>query len=170
VAKGVSGVKDGTRLSFKVPHEANWQQSRCHTEMMSQFVKAGGIEALPQAFDGPTFWTEVGKGSFGMYHGGNGYGTIDQQFTNGYTCNGGVVSLIARWCNERFDDLITKAKESSLGQAKAIYGQAERMLNKELPLILVGGQYNVVGFSTKLKGFQARFDSSNRGLITATIG
>jgi len=169
VAKGVAGVKDGTRLSFKVPHEANWQQSRCHTEMMSQFVKAGGIEALPQAFDGPTFWTEVGKGSFGMYHGGNGYGTIDQQFTNGYTCNGGVISLIARWCNERFDELVTKAKESSVGQAKAIYGQAERALNKELPLILVGGQYNVVGFSNKLKGFQARFDASNRGLISATI-
>ncbi len=169
VAKNVDGVKDGTRLSFKVPHEANWQQSRCHTEMMSQFVKAGGIEALPQAFDGPTFWTEVGKGSFGMYHGGNGYGTIDAQFTNGYTCKGGVISLIAKWCNVQFDSLITKAKESSISLAKSIYGQAERMLNKELPLILVGGQYNVVGFTTKLKGFEARHDSSNRGLITATI-
>jgi peptide/nickel transport system substrate-binding protein len=170
VAKGVAGVQDGTRLSFRVPHEANWQQSRCHTEMMSQFVKAAGIEALPQAFDGPTFWTEVSKGSFGMYHGGNGYPTIDAQFTNGYTCQGGAVALIARWCNPKFDELVTKAKAAPLGTAKRLYAQAELMLNKELPLILVGGQYNVVGFSTKLKGFEARFDSSNRGLITATIG
>ena len=169
VAKGVTGVKDGTRLSFKVPFEADWPQSKCHTEMMAQFVKDGGIEVLPQAYDGASFWTEVGKGTFGMYHGGNGYATIDAQFESGYTCDGGLIGLIAKWCNEKFDALIKRAKEAPIGQAKAIYGQAERMLNKELPLILTGGQYNVVGFSTKLKGFKARFDSSNRGLITATI-
>ncbi len=170
VAKDVAGVKDGTKLSFKVPFEANWQQSRCHTEMMSQFVKEAGVEALPQAFDGPTFWTEASKGSFGMHHGGNGYATIDAQFLNGYTCNGGIVSLIAKWCNKDFDALVYKALASSNSIAKQAYNSAERMLNKELPLILVGGQYNVVGFTPKLKGFSARFDSSNRGLIVATIG
>jgi ABC-type transport system substrate-binding protein len=168
-AKGVAGVKDGTKLSFKVPFEANWQQSRCHTEMMSQFVKEAGVEALPQAFDGPTFWTEASKGSFGMHHGGNGYATIDAQFQNGYTCNGGVVALIAKWCNKEFDALVSKALAGDTSRAKYSYNQAEKILNKELPLILVGGQYNVVGFNTNLKGFDARFDSSNRGLITATV-
>lgn len=170
VAKGVAGVKDGTRLSFKVPFEANWQQSRCHTEMMAQFVKEAGVEALPQAFDGPTFWTEVSKRSFGMNHGGNGYATIDAQFLNGYTCNGGIVALIAKWCNKDFDALVLKALAGSPTAAKQAYANAERILNKELPLILVGGQYNVVGYTPKLKGFNARFDSSNRGLIVATIG
>ena len=169
VAKNVDGVANGTRLSFKVPFEANWQQSRCHTEMMSQFVKEAGVEALPQAFDGPTFWTEVAKGSFGMHHGGNGYATIDAQFLNGYTCNGGIVALIAKWCNKDFDALVTKALASNISTAKQYYNSAERILNKELPLIMVGGQYNVVGFTTRLKGFEARFDSSNRGLIVATI-
>ena len=169
VAKNVEGVANGTKLSFKVPFEANWQQSRCHTEMMSQFVKAAGVEALPQAFDGPTFWTEASKGSFGMHHGGNGYATIDAQFLNAYTCNGGIVALIAKWCNKDFDALVTKALASSTATAKQYYNSAERMLNKELPLILVGGQYNVVGFNNNLKGFDARFDSSNRGLITATV-
>ena len=168
-AKDVAGVKDGTKLSFKVPFEANWQQSRCHTEMMSQFVKEAGVEALPQAFDGPTFWTEASKGSFGMHHGGNGYATIDAQFLNGYTCTGGIVALIAKWCNKDFDALVTKALASDTARAKYSYNQAEKILNKELPLILVGGQYNVVGFNTNLKGFDARFDSSNRGLITATV-
>ena len=170
VAKNVEGVANGTKLSFKVPFEANWQQSRCHTEMMSQFVKAAGVEALPQAFDGPTFWTEASKGSFGMHHGGNGYATIDAQFLNAYTCSGGIVALIAKWCNKDFDALVTKALASSTATAKQYYNSAERMLNKELPLILVGGQYNVVGFNNNLKGFDARFDSSNRGLITATVG
>ena len=170
VAKGVDGVKDGTRLSFKVPFEANWQQARCHTEMMAQFVKAAGVEALPQAFDGPTFWTEVAKGSFGMNHGGNGYATIDAQFLSGYTCKGGIVALIAKWCNKDFDALVFKALAGSPTVAKQAYANAERILNKELPLIIVGGQYNVVGYSPKLNGFNARFDSSNRGLIVATIG
>jgi ABC-type transport system substrate-binding protein len=137
--------------------------------MMSEFVKAAGVEALPQAFDGPTFWTEASKGSFGMHHGGNGYATIDAQFQSGYTCSGGIVALIAKWCNKDFDALVTKALASSTATAKQYYNSAERILNKELPLILVGGQYNVVGFNNNLKGFDARFDSSNRGLITATV-
>lgn len=169
VAKNVDGVKDGTKLSFKVPFEANWQQSRCHTEMMSQFVKEAGVEALPQAFDGPTFWTEVSKGSFGMHHGGNGYATIDAQFVNGYTCSGGVVALIAKWCNKEFDAKVAAALNSPASRAKLYYNQAELILNKQLPLILVGGQYNVVGFNNNLKQYYARFDGSNRGLITATV-
>lgn len=169
VAKNVAGVADGTKLSFKVPFEANWQQSRCHTEMMSQFVKVAGVEALPQAFDGPTFWTEASKGSFGMHHGGNGYATIDAQFVNAYTCDGGVVALIAKWCNKDFDAKVKQALASNLKNAKSFYNLAEKTLNKELPLILVGGQFNVVGYSTNLKGFSARPDSSNRGLIVATI-
>ena len=105
-----------------------------------------------------------------MHHGGNGYATIDAQFLNGYTCTGGIVALIAKWCNKDFDALVSKALAGDTSRAKYSYNQAEILLNKELPLILVGGQYNVVGFNNNLKGFDARFDSSNRGLITATVG
>ncbi len=169
-AKAVAGVADGTKLSFKVPFETNWQQSRCHTEMMSQAVKVAGIEAIPQAADGPTFWTNVGKGTFGMYHGGNGYPTIDAQMQSAFTCDGGSVSIMAKWCNKEFDALVAEAIISSIPVAKTLYRRAEVIVNRELPLIMVGGQYNVIGFNSKLKGYSARFDSSNRALITSTVG
>jgi ABC-type transport system substrate-binding protein len=168
-AKNVDGVTDGTKLSFKVPFEASWQQSRCHTEMMSQAVKVAGIEAIPQAADGPTFWTEVGKGTFGMYHGGNGYPTVDSQMQSAFTCNGGSVSIMAKWCNKDFDALVAKALVSTVPSAKELYRRAQSIVGKEVPLIMVGGQYNVIGYSSKLKGFVARFDSSNRSLITSTV-
>jgi peptide/nickel transport system substrate-binding protein len=169
VAKNVKGVTDGTRLSFKVPFEASWQQARCNTEMMSQFVKAAGIQALPQAFDGPTFWTEVGKGSFGMYHGGNGYPTVDAQMQSAFTCNGGSVGIMAKWCNPTFDALVAKAIAAPVAQATRYYHAAEEIINKEVPLIMVGGQYNVIGVDNRVTGYYGRFDSSNRALITAEV-
>ncbi len=169
-ANAVAGVADGTKLSFKVAFETNWAQARCHTELMSQAVKAAGIDAIPQAADNPTFWTEVGKGTFGMYHGGNGYPTVDLQMQSAFTCNGGSVNIMAKWCNKEFDAIVAVAITSSIPVARTLYRRAEVIVDKELPLIMVGGQYNVVGFNSKLKGYSARFDSSNRNLITSTVG
>jgi ABC-type transport system substrate-binding protein len=76
---------------------------------------------------------------------------------------------MAKWCNKDFDALVAKALVSTVPSAKELYRRAQSIVGKEVPLIMVGGQYNVIGYSSKLKGFVARFDSSNRSLITSTV-
>lgn len=171
VAHGVKGAADGTKLAAKVPYENTWQQARCNTEMLQQSLKPLGVAVTPQAYDSASFYGDVGKDKFTMYHAGNAYATTDAYFAQSFTCDGSVTNLMAKWCNKDVDKLIAEAQqESDLTKAAALYRKVQDIILDEQPMIVMGSQYAVIGTSKHLKGYYPRADVSNRGLIYASMG
>ncbi|MCU1550445.1 MAG: Peptide/nickel transport system substrate-binding protein [Glaciihabitans sp.] len=170
VAQGVKGAKDGTKFAVSVPYENTWQQARCNTEMLQQNLKPLGVDITPQAYDSASFYGDVAKDKFEMYHAGNAYATTDSYFSQSFTCNGSVTNLMAKWCNKDVDALITQAQqEPDLAKAAALYRQVQDIILDQQPMIVIGTQYAVIGASKQLKGYYPRADVSNRGLIYASM-
>lgn len=170
VADGVEGSEDGAPFAITVPFENTWAQARCNTEMLQQTLLPLGVDVSPEAYDGATFWTDVGSGSFTMYHAGNSYATDDIHIADSYMCEGAVIDLMARWCNEEVDELIRQAQQTSdIDEATDLYREVQDIVLDEQPIIVTGAQYAVIGTNPALEGYYTRADSSNRGLIQASL-
>jgi peptide/nickel transport system substrate-binding protein len=170
-AQGVRGVEDGASLTVEVPFENNWDQARCNTQLLQSALEPLGVDIRPQAYDPASFWSDVAKGKFTMYHGGSGWATDDDMMEQGFTSDGQSNSIVARWENPEFDELVEQAEATSdLEQAKELYNQAQQIILDQAPILNTGAQFSIVGATTRLHGFQGRPDVSNRGLIVATLG
>lgn len=170
VSAGVEGLADGTPFAVTVPYENTWQQAQCNTETLQQHLRPLGVDVTPQAYDSASFYTDVAADKFQMYHAGNNYATEDAYFAQSFTCDGSVVNLIAKWCNEEVDALVAQAQATSdMAEAADLYRQVQDIILDEQPMITTGAQYAVIGTSKNLEGFYPRADASNRGLIYATV-
>jgi len=170
-AQGVRGVAEGTSLRVKVPFEANWQQSRCNTQLLKSALRPLGIEIEPQAYDPASFWADVAKNKFTMFHGGNGWATVDDMMQQGFTTEGQSNRIVAKWSNPQVDRLVAQAHATSdLAKAKQLYRRAQRIILDQQPAIMTGAQYSIIGTTPRLRGYFGRPDISNRSLIYATLG
>ena len=170
VSQGVAGVPDGTPLAVNVPYENSWAQARCNTELLQQALAPAGIAITPEAYDAAQFWSDAAAGKFTFWHGGNSYATVDIFFAQTFLCDGSVNALITRWCNPEVDDLITQAQATSdLEEAADLYRQVQDIILEEAPFVTTGGQFAVIGATTKLTDYFPRADASNRGLIFASL-
>jgi peptide/nickel transport system substrate-binding protein len=170
-AQGVAGVADGTKFQVTVPYENNWAQARCNTQLLQQDLQPLGVKITPQAFDPATFYPDVAKNKFAMYHAGDQWATIDDEMQQGFTCKGQVTDLIAKWCNPQVDSLIAQAQATlDTAKAKQLYAQVQQIVEDQQPAIVTGNQYAVVGVAKKVHGYVPRADGSNRSLIEATLG
>jgi peptide/nickel transport system substrate-binding protein len=169
-AEGVKGVPNGTKLAVTVPYENNWTQARCNTQLLQADLKPLGVNITPQAYDAATFYADVAKDKFAMYHAGDQWASVDDELSQGFTCKGQVTNLIAKWCNPQVDSLIAQA-EATLDLAKAtqLYAQVQQIVQDQVPAIVTGDQYAVVGVAPRVHGYVARADGSNRSLIEATL-
>jgi ABC-type transport system substrate-binding protein len=171
IAQNVPGVRKGTPFRVTVPYENNWQQAQCHTLLLQHDEAPLGVQIVPQSFDAATFYQRVAKSAFPMYHAGDGWATVDQEFEQGFTCNGQADGIIAKWCNKRVDALVARAAATpSLAKARSLYHQAQIIIEQQEPAIITGAQYSVTSATVKLHGYYERPDDSNRSLIFATLG
>lgn len=169
---GSDGIleKGGKKFSIEVPYENTWQQARCNTEMLQQYLKPAGIDIIPLAYDKASFWGDVAADKFLMYHAGNNYATVDAYFEQTFTCEGSANVLIAKWCHPEADKLIKEALVTAdHDQVKSIYRQVQDIILDEQPTITTGAQYAVIGTSPKLDGYYPRADASNRALMYASF-
>jgi peptide/nickel transport system substrate-binding protein len=170
VSQGVKGLPDGTKFAVQVPYEDDWAQAQCNTEMLQQALKPLGVDISPETYDSASFYGDVAKDKFEMYHTGNAYANTDSYFSESFTCNGSVTDLMAKWCDPQVDTLITQAQQtSSLSKAAALYRQVQNIILAQQPMIIMGTQYAVIGATKNLKGYYPRADVSNRGLIYASL-
>ncbi|WP_169317173.1 ABC transporter substrate-binding protein [Actinacidiphila oryziradicis] len=170
-AEGVKGVANGTKFAVTVPYENAWTQARCNTQLLQSDLKPLGVQITPQAYDTATFYPDVAKNKFQMYHAGDQWATVDDEMSQAFTCNGQATNLIAKWCDPQVDDLIAKAQATlDLTKAKQYYAQVQQIVEDQVPAIVTGNQYAVVGLATRVHGYVARADGSNRSLIEATLG
>jgi peptide/nickel transport system substrate-binding protein len=170
VAQGVAGMADGTPLAVTVPYENNWQQAQCHTLFLQTDLAPLGVKITPQAYDPASFYGDVGKDKFVMYHMGDDWATIDDEMQQAFTCHGQVTGLISKWCDPEVDKLITAARaEPDLKKAAAEYAEVQKKYQEQQPAIISGNQYSLAGATPKLDGYYPRADASNRSLIHATL-
>jgi peptide/nickel transport system substrate-binding protein len=170
VAQGIAGVADGTQFTVTVPYENNWQQAQCNTLFLQADLARLGVKIIPQAYDAASFWGDVAKNKFAMYHMGDNWATVDDELQQGFTCQGQASNLISKWCNPEADRLIADARaESDLKKAAADYADVQKLYQTEQPTIVTGAQYSLAGATPKLTGFYARADASNRALIYSTL-
>jgi peptide/nickel transport system substrate-binding protein len=169
-AKGIKGVKDGTKFKVTVPFEDDWEQARCNTQLLQSALKPAGIDISPEAYDSAAFYGDVAKNKFEMYHGGDGWATVDDMMDQGYTTNGQATNLMAKWSNKAFDKLVHAAEATNdLNVAKKDYNLAQKIILQQVPSVDTGAQYSIIGTTPKLKGYFGRTDLSNRSLIGATL-
>jgi ABC-type transport system substrate-binding protein len=170
-AQGVKGVADGTKLAVTVPYENHWAQARCHTQLLQSDLKPLGVAITPQAYDDATFYADAAKNKFQMYHAGDQWATVDDEMSQAFACKGQVTNIMAKWCDPQVDNLIAQAQATlDLAKAKQLYAQVQQIVQEQVPLIVTGNQYSVVGVAKRVHGYAARADGSNRSLIEATLG
>jgi peptide/nickel transport system substrate-binding protein len=169
-ANGVQGVEDGSPLAVTVQYENSWPQAQCHTLFLQTDLAPLGVKITPQAFDAATFWGDVAKSKFAMYHLGDNWATVDDEMQQGFTCKGQATNLIAKWCDPHVDELVSSAAaEPDLKKAAADYAEVQKIYEEQQPALITGAQYSLVGASPKLQGFYPRADASNRALISSTL-
>jgi peptide/nickel transport system substrate-binding protein len=169
-ADNVPGVRNGTPFKVTVPYENDWTQAACNTLLLQSDEAPLGVAITPQAYDAATFYTKVAQNAFEMFHAGDGWSSVDQELEQGFTCNGQADNIIAKWCNKHVDQLINEAGETSnLATAAELYHQVQLIVEQQEPVIVTGVQYGITSATTKLHGFYARPDNSNRALIYSTL-
>ena len=170
VAENVKGVPNGTPFKYTVPVENDWAQAECNTLLLQHDEAPLGVDLVPSNYDGATFWSQVAKTAFLMYHEGDGWATYDQEMELAYTCNGQANNIITKWCDPAVDKLIAKAAETeSLTQVAAIYHQVQLIIEQQVPDLVTGVQYSITSATVNLHGYYSRPDDSNRSLIYSSI-
>jgi peptide/nickel transport system substrate-binding protein len=170
VAHNVKGVKNGTPFRYSVPVENDWNQAECNTVLLQNDEAPLGVDLAAQNYDAATFWSQVAKTAFLIYHEGDGWATPDQEFEQAYTCAGQANDIMTKWCNKTVDKLVAEAAVTpSLKVAAKLYHKVQLIVEQQVPNIVTGVQYSVTSASVKIHGYYERPDDSNRSLISATI-
>jgi len=169
-AQGVAGVTDGTKFSVTVPYENNWPAAECNTLLLQSTMKKVGVNIIPDKHDAASFWGQVAKNEFIMYHGGARSTGADDLYLNWFHSGGALTPLTTHLNDPAIDRQIDAAVAGDAATAKKIYGQLEAWQAANLPFLVTGHQFQQVAMSPKLKGWYSRPDSFDKWLVVATIG
>jgi len=131
------------------PYNPNGQKV---AEIMQAQLKSAGFEAEIKTFDMGTYWDNVDAGKFDVaMTGWSGEGDPDDflytLFTAGYLNS-------SRWNNQKYVDLVTKAKMVYTQQERAkLYMQAEKVLMDEAPILMLARGVQFQPMNKKVEGF-----------------
>lgn len=171
MSKGVSGLADGTPLAATVSFENNWDQARCNAQLLKDGLLPLGVDITLQAYDPATFYQDIEAHKFQMWHAGDNFATVDDMMQKAFTTTGAENGIMCQVSEPQLNTLIGQARATSdLSQAKALYFQAQQILEQDVPCITTGVQADIIATSPKVTGYYPRPDVSNRSLIYATVG
>jgi peptide/nickel transport system substrate-binding protein len=169
-ASGVSGVKDGSSLSFDVEYESNWPAAACHVQLLQQDLKKIGINAKPHAYDPAAYWGDVAKNKFVMYHGGAGATDGLDLYANWFKTGGSLTASTTHLDDPGINAKITQAQQGTPEEAKQIIQGLERWQAEDLPLLVDGYQWPQVGLAKDVHNYKPGVDIDSRALVAASIG
>lgn len=159
VANGVPGVADGTPFKVTVPYENGWPQAGCHTQVLQASMKAVGVQVTPESYDEASFYQQVAKGAFDMYHGGAGATDAYDLYLNWFHSNGGLTDLTTQLHDASIDAQVNSAESAaSAAVAKPIFQQLEQWQAKNLPMLVDSYQFILWGVSDKVHGYRLSSD------------
>lgn len=150
-----SGLKPPIRVNLLYlpvfrPYNPNGKKA---AEILQAQLKVVGIEANLLTYDEGTYWDNVDGGKFDISMAGwAGESDPDDwlytMFTDGYL-------NASRWHNKNFIDLVTKAKGVvSIAERSKLYYKAERILQEEVPVVVLGRAVEFMPMSNKVQGWK----------------
>jgi peptide/nickel transport system substrate-binding protein len=171
VSKGVAGVPDGTKFSYKVPYEGNWPAAECNTLLLQSTMKKIGLDLIPEKYDPAAFWGDVAADKFILYHGGAGSTGAEDLYLNWFRTGGSLTPLTTHLkdpaLDAKIDAAVTAPDEAT---AKKLFGELEQWQADELPMVVTGYQWLQIALSPKLEGyFQTPGGYTKWGVINATV-
>ncbi len=170
VARGVTGVADGTPLTVTVPYEGNWAAAECHTQVLQQNLADVGVSIVPESYDPAAFWGDVANGAFTMYHGGAGASGAADLYVNWFRSNGSLTELTTHLADPALDTRIDQALTTTdRDEAVDIFHELEEWQAEELPMLVVGYQWPQVALSDRVGNYNVPIDVDSRTLVNATI-
>lgn len=135
-------------------------------ELMQSDLKKVGIMVELVTYDWPTYLSKSSQGEHEMIQLGWSADLADPSnfLQILLTCDsiaGG--SNLSRWCNKKYDSLISKAmSESNQKKASQLYQKAQVLFNQDLPFITIAHAYKYTALSTKVKGYRIKPFGSER--------
>jgi dipeptide transport system substrate-binding protein len=127
-------------------------------EMMQADLAKVGIRAKLITYDWPTYLKKAREGSHQLIQlGWTGDNGDPDNFLNVLLGCTGVESgsNVARWCNKKFNDLITKAKLTTVKKSrKALYERAQKIFNKDVPWAPIAHSIIFRAMSKNVKGYK----------------
>ena len=163
-----SGLEKGFKvklwtLPISRPYNPNGKKMG---ELMQSDLKKVGITAELITYDWPTYLAKSSQGEHEMIQLGWSADLADPSnfLQILLTCDsiaGG--SNLSRWCNKKYDLLISKAmSESKKKTAIKFYKKAQVLFRHELPFIPIAHAYKYTALSQKVKGYQIKPFGSER--------
>jgi peptide/nickel transport system substrate-binding protein len=166
VAKNVPGVADGAPFEVTVPYENNWSAAACHTQILQASMAKVGVKITPNAYDAASFYQQVAKGAFEMYHAGDAANDAYDIYLNWFTCHGGATNITTHLCNPTIDKWVAQAGAApTAAVAKPIYQKLERWQGANLPMLVDTYFVSVFGISKRVKNYHP----GSNALIAITI-
>lgn len=127
-------------------------------EMMQADLAKVGIKAKLITYDWPTYLKKAREGSHSLIQlGWTGDNGDPDNFLNVLLGCSGVNSgsNVARWCNKKFNDLIVKAKLTTVKKSRnALYQRAQKIFKKEAPWAPIAHSIIFRAMSKKVKGYK----------------
>lgn len=135
-------------------------------ELMQADLKKVGIDVELVTYDWPTYLAKSSKGEHELIQMGWSADISDPSnfLQILLTCDSiASGSNLSRWCNKKYDQLITKAMaQSSQKKAEQLYKKAQVIFNQDLPFIPIAHAYKYSALSPQVKGYVSKPFGSER--------
>ncbi len=169
--KGCGTAKDGTKFRFELLTYSEYGEPLILTQqLIAEMLKNVGIQADLSQVQGTNIWADSASG--GIEQTGNfeldlyddGYAGEDPTdmlyyyyySTSAEPDNGGNVG---RWINPDFDALLDSAYSLNETDRQAAFCEMGKILDQELPQILMFSTINADAYSNRMQGVQANVNS-----------
>ena len=150
-------VEAGYPNGFKTKlYSSTQSQSRATAEQFQAFFAEVGIEAEVVSLEWGAYLAETRKGVDGMFTlGWSGTGDADGALSYLYDSKNIGSSNRAHWADSKFDELMAEGRRTlDPEKRKAIYREAQRYFNEEVPIVLMHSRKLLCGSSPKVNGFE----------------
>ncbi len=169
--KGCQTAKDGTKFRFELLTYSEYGEPLILTQqLIAENLKEVGIQADLSQVQGSVMWADSASGgieqtgNFEMDLYDDGYAGNDPtdflyQYYYSASADPDYGWNIGRWINPSMDGLIDSAYTLNEADRQAAFCQMAKILDDELPQILLFSTLNADAYSTRLAGVQANVNS-----------
>lgn len=187
VSKGITGVNDGTSLAAEIYFTPDYVQAKCAAQLAKNSLAGVGFDlqlresewnAFEDRFNSAAWgeWATGGKvgtppsADMDMLVSSLGMPTYEDTVQVTFHSQGWINPYYCKYDNPQVDAWIDEARSSSdLDVVKELYGKVQDAINEDLPCFVTGHQMDIKLATSKLQGFWARPDSSNKALYESTL-
>nr|WP_281352496.1 ABC transporter substrate-binding protein [Phytoactinopolyspora alkaliphila] len=126
-------------------------------------LQAVGIDATVAEMESSVMAERIGERDFDLLISGYGMFNIDPAAMDARVkCNQIGGSNLSGYCNEELDELLEQGiATADQDERQQIYAEAQRIMNEEVPIILLYSPNNLAGTSAQLQGFETAGSVSN---------